>query len=245
MVSTGSASRGRIEIELHILQSVTTVPQPADQAFRGATRSSQWKRLSHGLYVPRDSGQLRVDLAAWQLILPETACFTSLTSAELRGWWQPSPVAHPVFVSVPSDAPHPQRGELCLTRHPRPINSEIIDGIRTASAAETLLALARDLNLLDLIVLGDSALHFGDCTPDQLSSVAAQRRRGAPRLRAAIPLLDKRSESPWESILRMLHVAAGVEIEPQKQIFEDWGRFVARADLWIIGTRRIHEYDGE
>ena len=43
----------------------------------------------------------------------------------------------------------------------------------------------------------------------------------------------------------MLHFAAEVEVEPQKKIFDDWGRFVARADLWLVGTRRIHEYDGE
>jgi hypothetical protein len=36
-----------------------------------------------------------------------------------------------------------------------------------------------------------------------------------------------------------------VEVEPQKKIYDDWGRFVARADLWVVGTRRLHEYDGE
>jgi hypothetical protein len=36
-----------------------------------------------------------------------------------------------------------------------------------------------------------------------------------------------------------------VEVEPQKKIYDEWGRFVARADLWVIGTRRLHEYDGE
>ena len=191
-LSTGSASRGRIRVKLRILQSMTSVPEPAEIAFRGCIRSRHWRRLSHGLYVRRDSRQLTADLAAWQLLLPESACFTSLTSAELRGWWQPSLVAHPVFVSVPLHAPHPQRGELCVTRHPGPIDSEMVNGIRTASAAETLLALARSLHLLDLIVLADSALHFGDCTIEQLSSTAAQRRRGAPRLRMAIPLLDRR-----------------------------------------------------
>jgi hypothetical protein len=42
-----------------------------------------------------------------------------------------------------------------------------------------------------------------------------------------------------------LVVAAEVEVEPQKKIYDEWGRFVARADLWVVGTRRIHEYDGE
>jgi very-short-patch-repair endonuclease len=43
----------------------------------------------------------------------------------------------------------------------------------------------------------------------------------------------------------MLHVAAEVEVEPQKRIYDGWGNFVARADLWLVGTRRVHEYDGE
>jgi hypothetical protein len=74
---------------------------------------------------------------------------------------------------------------------------------------------------------------------------AAGRRRRAPRLRTVIPLLDGRSESPWESVLWLLHCVADVEVEPQKKIYDEWGRFVARADLWVIGTRRLHEYDGE
>lgn len=172
--------------------------------------------------------------------------FTSLTSAELRGWWQPARMAHPVFASVPADAPHPQRRGLSLTRHPRPVDFELIDGIRVASAADTLLAVARDLGVLDLVILDDSALRQGACTVDQLSMAAAGRRRGAPRLRTAISLLDGRSESPWESVLRLLHgAAADVEVEPQKKIYDEWGRFVARGDLWVVGTRRLHEYDGE
>ena len=168
--------------------SVTSVHRlSAEQALLGSTRLRCWERLSHGLYVPRGSRPLAVELAAWQLVLPARACFTSLSSAELRGWWQPARVSHPVFVSVPSDAPHPQRRGLNVTRHPRPVDFEIIDGIRVASAAETLLAVARDLGVLDLMIIGDSALHLGACTIDQLSMAAAGRRRGAPRLRTVLP----------------------------------------------------------
>jgi hypothetical protein len=150
-----------------------------------------------------------------------------------------------VFVSVPCDAPHPQRRGLFVTRHRRPIASEMINGIGFASAAETLLAAASDLGLLDIVILGDAALHLRDCTIEELHAAAAQRRRGAPLLRSAVALLDERSESPWESVLRGLHVAAEVETEPQKKIYDEWGNFVARADLWVVGPRRVHEYDGE
>jgi hypothetical protein len=143
-----------------MLHGVTTVEDSlTERALRGSTRSRRWERLSHGLYVPPHSRVLAVDLAAWQLVLPASACFTSLTSAELRGWWQPARVAHPVFVSVPSSDRHPQRRELSVTRHREAVDSELIDGIRLASAAETLLAAAKDLGLLDVVILGDSALH--------------------------------------------------------------------------------------
>jgi hypothetical protein len=68
-------------------------------------------------------------------------------------------------------------------------------------------------------------------------------RRGGPLLRQVIPLLDARSESAWESIMRVLHRAAEIPLTPQQEIFDEAGRFIARADLRIDGTRRIHEYD--
>ena len=86
-----------------------------------------------------------------------------------------------------------------------------------------------------MFILGDSALRCGDCTLKELRATAAQRRRGAPRLRALLPLLDDRSESPWESVMWVLHLAAGIEVEPQKKSSIN-GRFVARGDLWLVGT---------
>ena len=44
--------------------------------------------------------------------------------------------------------------------------------------------------------------------------------------------------------MRVLHQAAEIPVTPQQEIFDDKGRFIARADLRIDGTRRIHEYDG-
>jgi hypothetical protein len=51
----------------------------------------------------------------------------------------------------------------------------MINKIRLASAAETLLAAARDLGLLDIVILGDAALHLRDCTIEELQAAAAQR----------------------------------------------------------------------
>jgi len=117
-------------------------------------------------------------------------------------------------------------------------------GLKITAPAETLLACSRDLGILDVVILADSALRQGDVTLTELKIAANQRRRGAPRLRQVIPLLDRRSESAWESVMRVLHVAADIPVEPQHEIFDEYGRFVARVDLLIKGTRRIHEYDG-
>jgi len=59
-----------------------------------------------------------------------------------------------------------------------------------------------------------------------------------------LPHADSRAESPWESVLRMFHVLCDVEVEPQFEVRDERGAFVARGDLWIRGTRTLHEYDG-
>ena len=46
--------------------------------------------------------------------------------------------------------------------------------------------------------------------------------------------------------MRLLHVLTGfTEVEPQAVIRDETGQAVARADLLLVGTRRLHEYDGE
>jgi len=109
---------------------------------------------------------------------------------------------------------------------------------------ETLLACARDLGLIDLVVLLDCVLHRRLVDRAELERVASQHRRGAPALRRALLLADGRSESPWETILRLFHVVCGLNVWPQYEVFDDDGRFVARGDLWLVGTTMLHEYDG-
>jgi hypothetical protein len=216
-----------------------------EQAFRGHRRLAGWRRMSYGLYIERQQEVGLADqLRAWTLVLPRLAAFTHLSAAELCGWWLPQQLPHPVFTALREGDPCPQRAGLYVSRHPHRIPCDLVSGIRVTTPAETLLAAARDLGVLDLVLMGDSALRLGHFTIDELVATAAQRRRGAPRLRQIIGLLDKRSESPWESVMRVLHQAADVPVEPQHNVFDRWGRFVARGDLWIVGTNRLHEFDG-
>lgn len=179
------------------------------------------------------------------MVLPPSGRFTHLTAAALLGLWLPPLLDHlPVFAAMSDAEPRPQRAGLRITRHTSVPEPVVVDGLRLDPPAHILLACARHLGVVDLVVLIDSALHLQLCTRADIASVAGLRRRGSPRLRKALALADGRSESAWETMLRLLHVTCGIDVEPQFQLQDEDGAFVARADLWIRGTNAVHEYDG-
>lgn len=191
-----------------------------------------------------DTG-LSADLVAWQAVLPPDAVFTHLSAAAMHGLWLPPlPADVPLFVAVSTSSARPRRPQLRVTRHPAVPQHVEIEQARVATSAEALLACARDLLLLDLVVLLDSALHLGRVTREELAEVCRRRHRGSRRLAEAAGFADARSESPWESVLRMFHVAVEAPVEPQVRITDAEGCFVARADLLVVGTGHVHEYDG-
>jgi hypothetical protein len=98
--------------------------------------------------------------------------------------------------------------------------------------------------VIDLVVLVDSAVHAGDVTVRELEAVCTPHRRGRRALLAALPWVDGRAESPWETLLRLLHVVVGIDVEPQVEIWDEHGEFIARADLEVVGTNSLHEFDG-
>lgn len=234
--------------------------QPEIAVARGRRRTRAMHSLARGLHRTRlgvpdpaatsaEKAQHRrttmlADLLAWQQALRAGACFTHLSAVVVRGWALPElPAALPVWIAQAKDInPTRRRGARVIRQTATP-QHEVIEGIRIATPAESLLACARDLSVLDLVVVIDSAVHSADVSVAELAEVAASRRRGAARLREALCLADGRSESAWESLLRVLHVACGFDVQPQRE-FHHEGRFVARADLHLVGTHCLHEYDG-
>lgn len=228
---------------------------------RGRPRSRALTRVTYGLYraasPPAPDGAnaaararvrreaLTADLQAWSTLLRPTQCFTHMSSAIVRGWWLPPklPAVLPIWIAQIGGRHASTRREARVISSRAITPSTLVEGVPLAVPAETLVSCAIDLGLLDLMILVDSALHSGDVTMDQLAEVAAQHRRGAPRLRQAVALADARSESAMETVLRILHVTCGIEVESQVEIRER-GRFVARGDLRIKGSRTLHEYDG-
>lgn len=219
-------------------------------AIRGRPRRVAYQRVAHGVHRPRlDGGGSRdewlADMQGWQLLLTGHGCFTGLTAARIRGWdLPPVPDTAPVLVALQQDDPRPLRDGIRTSRHPEPIPFEVIEGLRCAIAAESVLACARWLSVLDLVVVVDSALRARDVTIEELRAVCRPRRRGRGALLAALTLVDGRAESPWETLLRLLHVAVDVEVVPQLEVRDEGGVLVARVDLHVVGTTSDHEYDG-
>lgn len=220
-------------------------------ACRGRLRTRGWVKVSHGLYRPDlEASDLRAglqaELLAWRLVLPRSGAFTHLTAAAVYGLWLPPlPTGLPIFASMSRDGVRPERSGLHVTRLVFAPPPTVVAGLPLMPVAESILACAVHLRVLDLVVLCDAALHLRLCTLDELKAVAALQRRGAPMLRRALRYVDARSESAWETLLRILHVICGIPVEPQAIITAPDGTFVAKADLLIKGTRTLHEYDGE
>lgn len=218
---------------------------------RGNIRANGFRRVSHGLYLPTTPNgdakhEHRRDLTAWLLVLPPDAVFTHLTAADLCGWALPRlPRFVPVFAATALGGNIPRRAGLICSRLARDHPTGKVDGLPVDSPYEILLRAARDLALIDVVVMLDSALRLGHVTPDLLERYAHSGRPGSRRLRHAAALSDARSESAWETLLRLFHHAMDIDVEPQYSVYDDTGRFAARVDLWVKGTPYMHEYDGD
>jgi very-short-patch-repair endonuclease len=210
-------------------------------------RDSRWFHPTQGLALAAaDRENLHRLCMGVQMVLPADAVFSHLTAAALRGWWLPTmPFQLPLIATAGRGTPHRDRRGVfvrrcCLS----PGHRNVIAGIRVSSPEWTLVELAEHLSLVDLVVALDGALSRGEVTPASVSAALVRHRPGVVRLRQAISLADRRSESPWESVLRLVHVLSGFEVTPQYEVLDADGVFVARADLRLGQTRRLPEYDG-
>lgn len=215
------------------------------------TRSGQragtaWTRVTHGAHrLTTADDPFHAELTAWARVLPPSTRFTHVTAARLWGLWLPPlPAGLPVFVACDPTGTRPRRAGLHVLRPTcsRPVST--LAGLPVDPVEQTLLAACRHLSELDCLVMVDSALAAGLTTPTTLLATAAVRARGAPRLRGVVARCDARAESAWETMLRVLHQSVGAEVEPQYEVLDAHGSFVARGDLRLVGHRVLHEYDG-
>jgi hypothetical protein len=212
---------------------------------RGRRPARSWVRVGRGTYRTDVADGFLADLQTWSGVLPPGACFTPVTALRAHRLWLPRlPADTPVFASISRDQDRLRRPEIRTLRHTSPVAWEVVDGVPLARPAEAVLVSSRDLSPLDLVTVIDGALQLGACHRHDLLALADTRRWGAKALRSALRLADGRSESAWETALRLFHRCLDVPVEPQVSLHDCTGRFVARADLLVTGHHWVHEYDG-
>ncbi len=119
-------------------------------------------------------------------------------------------------------------------------------GLRSTTGARTWADLAPRLDLDDLVVLGDAVLRGGWDDLLAMTEVALRPgRRGSRRLRAALPLLEPRTDSPMETRLRLLVIRSGLPRPVAGCDVVVEGQWLARPDLSWPQLRIAVEYDGD
>lgn len=188
------------------------------------------------------------------LAVPEHAFFSGVTAAALLG--VPVPLAHtrpdaPLEVGVADPARAIRRRGV----RGRRLQIEATDvgtrhGVRLTSPGRTWCDLAPSLTLAELVAAGDFLIFHTHpvATRDELEGAANRHpgRRWRSKLLRALELLDDRSESPKESVLRVIVVSHGFPApRANVGIYDENGRFVARVDLLFEEYREILEYQGD
>ncbi|WP_166138405.1 hypothetical protein [Nocardioides ochotonae] len=227
---------------------------PHAEVVRGQVRLTSFRRVSHGLYLRKaerlgDHEEFLRELRAWTRVLPPGAAFTHLTGARLRGWRLPAvPPQVPVFAAVHGTERRPRRPGLICSRLVEPAAGtctiELRHGLPVDAPEEILLRAARDLGVLDLVIMIDSALAAGDLDPDRMQALLSSGRPGVRVARTAYDLATARCESAGETVLRLFHQQMEVQVEPQVDLYDAAGTFLGRADLLVSALGAVHEYDG-
>lgn len=124
---------------------------------------------------------------------------------------------------------------------------ELLGDLTLTSKSQTLIDVARDYELSISVPMLDDALRRQVVTPAQLRGAlaACQELRNRSRVDNALTLADGRRESPGESIVAVrLYEIGLVGFEPQVEIFDEQGLFVARTDFTHRLSKTIIEFDG-
>lgn len=118
-------------------------------------------------------------------------------------------------------------------------------GLRVTTAARTVVDLARTLPFRAGLVAADSALHQRLATSEELLAVLdiCTRWRGTSVAAEVIAFADARSESPLESIARVVFRDGGLP-PPKLQALIGTAGDVARVDFFWDKYRTIVEVDG-
>ncbi|WP_410656580.1 endonuclease domain-containing protein [Amycolatopsis sp. lyj-112] len=213
------------------------------------------RRLFQDVYTPAHvfvTHALRCRGAA--LLAPKEAVLTGRSAATVQGVELARPF-DPVEMVVPEKFRFgPVNGIEVRRTEVKPEESRPWNGIRIARksriALDLLLRLSpRKAGWIRRLRIGvpdlDAFLRAEKLSDLRLTAeFYGRRNRGIRLARHALLLSDPRAESPPESEVRVVLVAGGIAAEPQLEVFDRNGRFLARLDLAVKKFKVAVEYDG-
>lgn len=187
---------------------------------------------------------VRLRAEAALLLCHVSAVISHHTAARIWGGIVPDDCD--VHVSVPEPRHRPQR--LGIRSHTRSRESGVVTQgrVRLTDPLTTFVEMARELDLVDLVVLGDSLVKASRLTVAEVQAAAkAWHGPGAVRARHAASLIRAEVDSPMETRVRLLLIFAGLP-EPRVNfsIRNDDDQVVYRLDLAFAEWRVAVEYDG-
>jgi hypothetical protein len=223
-------------------------------AVRALLRRGLLRRVLRGVYVDAlVACDVDVRARALALVVPDGVVVSLRTAAWLWGVDVTAMGSHlrepPLDLMSPAGSSAPRRQgvagrsgvleqrDVCLRR-----GLSVTSPVRTAADLARLLRRPDALASLDAL-LQMPGLHVGVVLAE-LDRFAGYR--GVVQARELAAIADRRSESPMESRTRLRALDAGFPpFEPQVEVFDGQGAFVARLDLGRRAERKAVEYDGD
>jgi hypothetical protein len=218
---------------------------------RAQLQSGLYRRLLQNVYAdPSLPADHRLYARGATLVMPDDAVLGGRSAAA----WFDAPYASPidpVLVVVPPDSSW--RGPRGIRVHRTAVGAQEVvafDGADEAVRVTTPLRTAWEIGTQETVgtavALLDAMVRAGHLDSASLGRLAndVRGRWGARRFGRVVPLVDGRSESRPESLVRVACVRAGLPApEPQFVVLVD-GNFLGRVDLAWPHARLIVEYEG-
>ncbi|MFI5838101.1 type IV toxin-antitoxin system AbiEi family antitoxin [Catenuloplanes sp. NPDC051500] len=213
--------------------------------------SQAWRRLFRDVYVnaesyAADDNRMWCDAAA--LLLPAGAAIGGESAACLWGAGVPARGA-PVTVTVP--LPHRLRAqERLVVRHQRLPAGDVTSfgGLPVTSPARTAFDLGRQPDRQKAIMAMAAILHRKLIKKERLAAYADGRAGwpGTVRFAARLDETEPLTESPMETLLRLLITDAGLPRPvAQLDVMSRGGTWLARVDFDYPALRIAIEYEGD
>ena len=226
----------------------------SDDEVRARVRAGEWVALRRGIYVTSDAYTAatpepvalhRLFAAAGVLALDPGAALSHISAAVMYGFSLRSSPGRLVHTTRPEGPPRRYRQLIVHQVASSPDDVTTIGSIPLTTPARSVLDCADLLSFADGVVVADSALATGVVTKDELTEVLAEfSPRRARRAGRVVDFADGASESPGESLSRVLFDAQGLPApELQAEVFHR-GVFVARTDFLWRKYGVIGEFDG-